>query len=366
MTLNFFTLLTLFSVFLTTVLTLFFLFTKKGFSKENKILAILLAIFNLQILHSFFTSNYTYQYFMDWHKSIFMIRQTSLLIGPLIYLYVTSFLKRKEVFDLKSLFHFIPFAAMVVFLSVYFLFIENFIIWRSNISLSNTIIILSHNLIYLLLTAISMKKMNVSFKTLFLSIKNSTHNIWIQFLLLGFIIVWVANLNSFALYMVMKKPEWCAYTASIYALVAFLFVNAIMLIILIRPDGYFIIKKYKSNNVKENEKSEFLLRLKNHMEKNKPYLNPDITLEMLASEISVHPRILSQIINETYQKNFKSYIVEYRIKESMYLLIDSQYSKLTVLEILYKVGFNSKSSFNNQFKLHTNLTPMEYRAKVHN
>jgi len=100
------------------------------------------------------------------------------------------------------------------------------------------------------------------------------------------------------------------------------------------------------------------------METNKPFLNPEITLESLANEISVNPRILSQIINETFKKNFKSYILEYRIKESMKILADSKHSKLTILEILYQVGFNSKSAFNNQFKLFTNLTPIEYRSKA--
>jgi AraC-like DNA-binding protein len=102
------------------------------------------------------------------------------------------------------------------------------------------------------------------------------------------------------------------------------------------------------------------------MEANKPFLNPDITLELLAGEIGVSPRILSQIINETYKKNFKSYILEYRIKESMKILADARQSKLTILEILYQVGFNSKSAFNNQFKLFTNLTPLEYRSKAIN
>jgi AraC-like DNA-binding protein len=100
------------------------------------------------------------------------------------------------------------------------------------------------------------------------------------------------------------------------------------------------------------------------METYKPYLNPDITLESLSIEISVNPRILSQIINESFKKNFKSYILEYRIKESMKILADTKHRKLTILEILYQVGFNSKSAFNNQFKIYTNLTPIEYRSKV--
>ncbi|MBL7994644.1 AraC family transcriptional regulator [bacterium] len=163
--------------------------------------------------------------------------------------------------------------------------------------------------------------------------------------------------------MIIRQPWWCAFTASIYALAAFLFVNAIMFILLLKPDIYYIITKYKNNKLTEDDRRKYLQRLNSHMETDKPFLNPEISLESLADEISVNPRTLSQIINETHNKSFKSYILEFRIKESMEMLADSNYSELTVLEILYKVGFNSKSSFNNQFKLYTDLTPQEYRSK---
>jgi AraC-like DNA-binding protein len=52
---------------------------------------------------------------------------------------------------------------------------------------------------------------------------------------------------------------------------------------------------------------------------------------------------------------------EYRIQKAMNILKDKSKNDLTVLEILYEVGFNSKSSFNTSFKKYTNLTPTAYR-----
>jgi AraC-like DNA-binding protein len=45
----------------------------------------------------------------------------------------------------------------------------------------------------------------------------------------------------------------------------------------------------------------------------------------------------------------------------MSILKNPSKKELTVLEILYEVGFNSKSSFNTSFKKYTNLTPTAYR-----
>ena len=364
MTYNFFTILTIISIFLTMILSLFFFVNKRGFIPENRILALLLLIFNLQVFYSFATSSFAWQYFVDWHKTLFLLRQTSFLIGPLIYFYVNSFLKRKEIFHYRVSLHFLPFTCSVLVLLVFYRNIGQFIIWESPADLVDTILILAHSFIYIVLSLASMKSTTISLSGFYRSILISSHNTWLRLLLVGFVLIWIVNLNSFAIYMIVRRPEWCAYTASIYALVAFLFISFIMFVLLLKPDVYYIIAKYKSNKLSDPDKLEYLAKLNSYMESHKPFLNPDITLETLASEISLNPRILSQIINEAHKKNFKSFILEYRIRESMQILADSKYRNLTILEILYQVGFNSKSAFNNQFKLFTNLTPIEYRSKA--
>jgi YesN/AraC family two-component response regulator len=99
------------------------------------------------------------------------------------------------------------------------------------------------------------------------------------------------------------------------------------------------------------------------MESSKPYLEPELTLDQLASRLSLKPRILSQTINEILGQNFFDFINRFRIKEASRLLTNPPDEKTTIQEIYYEAGFHSKSSFNTLFKKYTGLTPREFRKK---
>jgi AraC-like DNA-binding protein len=185
----------------------------------------------------------------------------------------------------------------------------------------------------------------------------------LQILLLGFIAVWIVNLNSFAIFAIVQNPEICAYSGSIFALVIFLFLSAMMFLLLLKPEIHYVIEKYKKSPIDENTKNEYLQRLNKYMQSQKPFLNPDISLEGIAKDLSISPRVLSHMINESFENNFRSYINGFRIRESMQRLSKIENSDKTILEILYDVGFNSKSVFNDEFKIYTGLTPQEYRVK---
>jgi YesN/AraC family two-component response regulator len=101
--------------------------------------------------------------------------------------------------------------------------------------------------------------------------------------------------------------------------------------------------------------------LKKHVIENEPYLEPSLTIQELAKQVSIPVRDLSVLINHHMKQHFFDFVNEFRIQKAMQILKDASKSKHTVLEILYEVGFNSKSSFNTAFKKHTNQTPTEFR-----
>jgi len=69
------------------------------------------------------------------------------------------------------------------------------------------------------------------------------------------------------------------------------------------------------------------------------------------------------VINENTGQNFFDFVNRYRIGEAKRMLTDPTDKKITVQEILYVVGFNSKSSFNTLFKKYTGVTPSEFKNK---
>lgn len=107
-----------------------------------------------------------------------------------------------------------------------------------------------------------------------------------------------------------------------------------------------------------------LVSLKAYMERDKPFLLPSITIQNISDEIGIPVRELSLMINHKLGQHFFDFINIHRIEYAKTILEDPTRSKVSILEILYEVGFNSKSSFNTAFKKHTGLTPTMYRKQL--
>jgi AraC-like DNA-binding protein len=119
----------------------------------------------------------------------------------------------------------------------------------------------------------------------------------------------------------------------------------------------------RDNLVGKDEKERIVRAAQHYMQNGKPWQEPELTVNQLASRLSLKPRILSQAVNEILGQNFYDFINRYRIEEASRLLTNPKDDKITILEVLYEVGFNSKSSFNTLFKKYTGLTPTAFRQK---
>jgi ligand-binding sensor domain-containing protein/AraC-like DNA-binding protein len=121
------------------------------------------------------------------------------------------------------------------------------------------------------------------------------------------------------------------------------------------------LEKYKFSTLNDNKTREYVSRLEQAMEKDKLYLDPDLTLAKLAASTTIPPKHLSQVINERFELNFNDFVNRYRIEEAKRKLLAIKAVDSKLLRIAFEAGFNSKSVFFSTFKKSTGLSPSEFR-----
>ena len=80
--------------------------------------------------------------------------------------------------------------------------------------------------------------------------------------------------------------------------------------------------------------------------------------------MNLNSRYVSELINREFEKSFIELINEYRIQESILLLKTNNDHRISIKEVCYNVGFNSRSAFNHSFKKYTGLSPSEFIKKA--
>lgn len=135
---------------------------------------------------------------------------------------------------------------------------------------------------------------------------------------------------------------------------------------------FYWLPEYRRRQAEKDEKYQAstltVPRLRRHarkllklMEQEKPYLDADLTAEMLAEMLGVSRKSLSQVINQEFHVNFKNFVNKYRIEEAQRKLTDPREQDFVLLKIAMDCGFNSKSVFNDAFKKFTGMSPSQYR-----
>lgn len=118
--------------------------------------------------------------------------------------------------------------------------------------------------------------------------------------------------------------------------------------------------KYQKSSLDAAAAENIHLALDRAMSERKLFTNPELSLAELAKMLNVHPNNLSQVINTYEQKSFYDYINAFRIKEFKRVAAQPESQKFTLLGLAHNCGFNSKTSFNRNFKNATGLSPSDY------
>lgn len=96
------------------------------------------------------------------------------------------------------------------------------------------------------------------------------------------------------------------------------------------------------------------------MEKSAKIYHPGFSLNELAAELGMSPRLVSKAINTCHGTNFPKLLSEYRIREVIRLMREPANDPYTLEMLAEQAGFQSRSSFSLLFKKTVGLSPSQY------
>ena len=279
--------------------------------------------------------------------------------GPMLYLYVDSLIRQKQYIDNKAWLHFLPVG--IVGLGLFT--IPKFESWVG-ILLYLTIVP------YILMSYRSMYRWEREEAE-----GNSSFQVklnWLRWAIGIFSVIIFFDLISFSINQWFPGSVADVHSDYLVLGLVMLFVNIMVFKSLLQPSVLAPIKKEELYQVDRQEISrvqtyqthqQTINHLQQLMQKEKPYLNPQLNVQDLASQLGIPSRQLSEIVNQYFGQNFAEFVNSYRLSEAEQRFQQPQDPKETILEVMYAVGFNSKSSFNTLFKERTGLTPSAYKKQ---
>ncbi|NIF04780.1 AraC family transcriptional regulator [Chryseobacterium sp. Tr-659] len=369
---------TIISLFISLFLAFFLLTVKTKHKTSNSLFACFLIITAID------TSEPLFNLITDGPSNLGMFRiSIAFLQIPTFYLYILSVCYSDFKFKPKYLIHLLPFLAANIALIPRFYSVDtaskiNFIMNRQDmIEIHFTHILLPIQIvIYFTAVFMLLRKTKKLYLENYSSTNVNSYNWLFQFtivLTVVYLTAFLKNVLKFSDYPNISEWIKIGLLASQLFIVCWYLFKALN-----NPDLFrninsklklvsVIVSEEKKNEpeaVYEQKYNEELLKLKHFMTAEKPFLNPSLTIQNISDDVGIPTRELSVLINHQLGQHFYDFVNTYRIEYAMDILKDVTKTKVTILEILYEVGFNSKSSFNTAFKKHTGDTPTAYRKSL--
>ena len=370
MNLNALQIITLFSSFLLFMLGSIFLFYHHKRKISNYILSAYM-FSNTVLLGNFFAEITFPRYIHKFPVIDHIGMHCYLLLAPFLFLYIISLCKKDFRFSLKIILHFAPYMLVTGTAILICIFANSSgpkfaKIWYI-FSVINNLVLYFQIGTYIVFSFIELKRYRSQLKELYSNLIRIDLQ-WINLVLYFLILMWLTDMSDNYLNMFHLVKPGITY----YLLIQSVSADLLLCISLIYKgmqqtsftSGIASAAKYSQTNLDNSAYEEYRNRLTLFIEKEKPFLVPDLNLDNLAEKMKIPPKHLSQTINFCFKQNFNNYINRYRVNEAKQLMEMDKKGKKTFFEILFEAGFNSKSVFNESFKKHTGTTPKEFRKKI--
>ena len=120
--------------------------------------------------------------------------------------------------------------------------------------------------------------------------------------------------------------------------------------------------KYQKVRVDEDECADIVSRMKEYIERERVFTNPDLKMKDLADVLHLSAPKLSQVFNLYLNENYYEFINRYRLDEFKRLIEAGEYKRFTITALSEQCGFK-KSNFFSTFRKVEGMTPAEYLKK---
>lgn len=338
-----------------------------GYRSQKRWLAVIL------ILTGLLNLNFLYEYF-QWYVSlphlIWVTAPLWFLLGPAIYFFSRSAVRKVNDLHRYDYLHLFPFIAAILYIGKFYLLsgdvkletLENFYQWYGNEPDYFLYAFLGSLLIY------SIYSLRL-FSRYFLEAEKQYSDTriiqarWIRTLLEGFIVFFILSLgyNLLLLY----DYEYYIHADYLTYLMLSLFIQTMGFAAILKPDSFFIrplnfTEEKTGFSVSREELALQFSIVEEYMENEKPYKNPELRLSDLSQELNMPAHKLSQVINTVAGHNFFEFVNSYRVNEVKKSLHATEFERLSLEGIARECGFNSSASFYRVFKQHTRMTPGQF------
>lgn len=291
-----------------------------------------------------------------------------LLQGPVLYFYMRSLSQSVELLRWRNLVHLLPACIAVILLSVFDIDSQE---WQPATELSgaeNAIVGFVWALVklsplgYIIACVIAEYKLRDNLKHLYADISTSELKL-ADVVLAGFCLHWLWSLLAYLLEGVVSASV-SDTLGIIDNYLTVILVNGLFVFGLINTRQLLSVHVVPiAKPVQPTKMDHKVVIIEKAIHEDKLFLESNINLERFAEQIGLKPRDISAILKMHYQSNFFEFINRYRVEEAKRLLASPELKDETILEIIYKSGFNSPSAFHRFFKRMVGVTPTEFRQQ---
>jgi AraC-like DNA-binding protein len=343
-------------------------FTRRGDRRANKFMAFFLLALAIGMVHGIISQLGLYDI---WPALSILMGAVLLTYGPLFYFYIRAMTVKDRRWTPIDVLHGIPF---LMGLLVYGAYLR----WATGGPASMGVIgtaVRSPWLVVLILSILQTIAYVVSIIRLLREhserIKEAYSTIdrinlgWLRQRLAVYAAIWVIGLAMVAAVRLESRAIGLVGQITFFLIALNTFVTGYRA--MLQPQIFFgpfetkPVRRYERSSLKPENAALYKARLIELMEREKFFLDPEITLPKLAQALEIPTAHLSRVINDLLGRNFYEFVNRYRVEEAKRRLAGPDASRDKLITVALDCGFNSLATFNRVFKELAGRTPSDYR-----